>query len=388
MDYYDGKVFIEVRNSSGTAVDTFDFSDAPKTTELWKSYTSSIQPTISFTSGQKVYLCVKQESGYWFVKNIELTSVGAGGNTGTTPTEKIWTTVLNETYDNGTSAYSYTLYDTAVAATVAPTTSGPDSADENYDVECLEYKGTDYAGDDNGGWKLDVTKLISSGDKVKVAFDYKADYYNLEVFFEVRNASGSAVNTYEVGNPALSASWTSFAPSKEITIDFTSSQTVYLCVKQKSGFWHIDNLKLMKETESKGIVITSVKVANGTADVTNGALTAGTIKTTVTLANILDSGSKTAYVMTAVYDGTTLVSISAAEGAVTVAAGETETATTTVSVSNANYTVKTFIWNVESGIMDEYTKAVIFDKNGLEYDKAQIQEVDMTSLKGVYNDFF
>jgi len=90
-DYYDAKVFIEVRNSSGTAVDTFDFSDAPKTTELWKSYTSSIQPTISFTSGQKVYLCVKQESGYWFVKNIELTSIGSGsgsddntGNDGST----------------------------------------------------------------------------------------------------------------------------------------------------------------------------------------------------------------------------------------------------------------------------------------------------------------
>ncbi len=246
-EYYQFIPFIEVRSSKGEVKNTFAFDVAEKS-ETWVDYKSVEMPAVTFTTGDSVYFCIKCQNGFWHFSNLALTTSGEG-----TEVEKVDVgekTIINESFEGGSSSLTWTLYENMDSAAVTITAYGPDGGpDKSYSTPCLQFKESSYASDERAGMKTEITSLVKNLDTLSLSFEHLSEWYNVHSFVEVVGADGSVKNTFAFTSAEKGGEncyWTSHTSAIKPQITFESGDKVYLCVKAAGGYWHIKNIVLTR----------------------------------------------------------------------------------------------------------------------------------------------
>ena len=158
--------------------------------------------------------------------------------------EKSWRSAVRENYDEG-AILGYSLYDSTVEAEVSVTSACPNDDNTEWNINGVEYKGKDYGGSEKGGIAADITDYLNSGDKLKLSFDYRSSYDEVEPFIEVRHPDMTATQYFFDTAPS-SGTWTSYSSDESEEIYFDHDDTVMIVLKNRTGYWHIKALDIQR----------------------------------------------------------------------------------------------------------------------------------------------
>lgn len=191
----------------------------------WMAYTISGNAPIIFGASDSVYICVTQQCNTHNYDNLRITFTKAASE------PSVGETVLNDDFSDGTIS-GYAAYGAA----------------DEIDISCggaaLNVDGTgDWS--ESYGVKKNITTLVESGYEYTVSTDIANAYWNgsddgnAKLFFEV--AAGSAKTQIPIAEVSADGTISGTA-----ALNFNAGDTVYLCLTQPSGYYQIDNVKIVK----------------------------------------------------------------------------------------------------------------------------------------------
>lgn len=212
-------VFVEVNDKKTKLI-----SNGPGG-EDWVTYKASGSAPITFGANDTVYLCITQQCNDHEYDNLRITFTKAASE------PSVGETVLNDDFSDGTNN-GYTAYGAA------------DEIDISCDGAALNVDGKgDWS--ESYGVKKNITTLVESGYEYTVSTDIANAYWNgsddgnAKLFFEV--AAGSAKTQIPIAEVSADGTISGTA-----ALNFNAGDTVYLCLTQPSGYYQIDNVKIVK----------------------------------------------------------------------------------------------------------------------------------------------